>query len=172
MRVLSVVFGSLVLFLATGAVAQGPSQEPVGHLAHVMRGIFFPNSNILFDVQTNDPDAPPAEESGGSGASSRFAGIYKGWPVVENAAVALAEGAKLLMVPGRMCENGEPVPVDRDDWMEYAQGMEAAGIKALEATRSRDQEAVSEVTNDIAGACSNCHGVYRDVQGGNPERCK
>ena len=81
--------------------------------------------------------------------------------------MALAEAAKLLMVPGRLCENGEPVPVDRADWLEYAQGLEQAGIKALAAAQSRSQEAVSEVTNDIAGACSNCHGVYRDVQGGN-----
>ena len=169
MRVLSVVYA--FLFLAGGAVAQGPSHEPVGNLAHVMRGILFPNSNILFDVQTTDPDAPPAEDSG-AGASSRFANIYTGWPVVENAAVALAEAAKLLMVPGRLCENGEPVPVDRADWLEYAQGLEQAGIKALAAAQSRSQEAVSEVTNDIAGACSNCHGVYRDVQGGNAERCK
>jgi hypothetical protein len=174
MRVLNVM--ALVLGLAACTVtqgsAQGPSNEPVGNLAHVMRGIFFPNSNILFDVQTTDPDAPAEAESGGAGATSRFAGIYTGWPVVENAAVALAEAANLLMIPGRMCENGEPVPVDRADWIEYARGMQDAGKKALEAARSRSQEAVSEVTNDIAGACSNCHSVYRDVQGGNPERCK
>ena len=169
MRVLSVAFA--FLFLAGAAVAQGPSHEPVGHLAHVMRGIIFPNSNILFEVQTTDPDAPKTEESG-AGALSRFANIYTGWPVIENAAVALAETANLLMLPGRLCENGEPVPVDRDDWVEYAQGLEQAGIKALEVAKSRSQEAVSEVTNDIAEACSNCHSVYRDVQGGNAERCK
>ena len=168
MRVLSVAFASL--FLAAGAVAQGPSHEPVGHLAHVMRGILFPNSNILFDVQTTDPDAPKTEESG-AGGSSRFANIYTGWPVVENAAVALAESANLLILPGRLCENGEPVPVE-DDWVEYAQGLEQAGVKALEAAKSRSQDAVSEVTNDIAEACSNCHSVYRDVPGGNAERCK
>ena len=160
---------TLLLVLPGTAIAQGPSNEPIGNLAQVMRGILFPNSNRLFLVQRVDPDAPAGQASGAS--ASRFAGIYKGWPTVENSAVALAEVAKLLMVPGRLCENGEPVPVDRDDWIQYARGLEEAGIKALEAARSKSQEAVSEVTNDIVEACSNCHLVYRDA-GGNEDRCK
>lgn len=35
-----------------------------------------------------------------------FAGIYSGWQVVENAAIALAESADLIMIPGRLCRNG------------------------------------------------------------------
>src|SRR5207245_10856948 len=31
------------------------SFPPVGNLAQVMRGILFPNSNIIFTVQTHDP---------------------------------------------------------------------------------------------------------------------
>ena len=57
MRVLSVVLA--LLFLAVVATAQAPAAQPVGTLAQVMRGILFPNSNLLFDVQTQDPGAPP-----------------------------------------------------------------------------------------------------------------
>ena len=171
MRLVSVLV-LLMLFAPGVALAQqGPSEEPIGNLAMIMRGIFFPNSNRLFDVQTVDPAAPPPE-TGGDNASSRFASIYKGWETVEYAAVALADGAKLAMIPGRLCENGEPVPVQSADFIEGARLLEEAGLKVLDAARQQDQELVSELTNDVAGACSHCHAVYRDVRGGNAERCK
>ena len=92
MRVLSVV---IALFLLAGAAtAQAPSAEPSATLAQLMRAIFFPNSNILFDVQSRDPDAPP-EEQGRETVSATFSSIYTGWPVVEHAALAIAEAANL-----------------------------------------------------------------------------
>ena len=115
MRVFSVV---IVLSLMTGvAGAQGPSNEPVGNLAQLMRGIMFPNSNKLFDLQSVEPGTELPEMSSEISeavsavmgpASSRFASIYRGWPDVEGAAVALADSAKLAMVEGRLCENGVP----------------------------------------------------------------
>lgn len=66
------------------------------------------------------------------------------------------------MVPGRLCENGEPVPVEQDNFIQWARELEEVGIKALAASRSRNMEAVAEVNNDIFEACSNCHSVYRD----------
>ena len=109
MRVLSVVFA--LLFLAAVATAQTPSSQPVGTLAQVMRGILFPNSNLIFDVQSQDPAAPPEAESRAT-VTSTFASIYTGWQVVENAAVALAEAQHLITMPGRLCENGRPVPCE------------------------------------------------------------
>ena len=38
----------------------------------------------------------------------QFGDVYGGWQSVENAALALAESANLLMIPGRMCSNGKP----------------------------------------------------------------
>jgi hypothetical protein len=61
------------------------------------------------------------------GASARFANIFSGWQVVENAAIALAEASDLLMYPGRLCQNGKPVPVGRADWVKLLQGMRDAG---------------------------------------------
>ena len=138
-----------------------------------MRGILFPNSNLIFDAQSNDPGAPKKTEAGGSGgASSNFANIYTGWQVVENAAVALAESADLILKPGRLCSNGKPAPVQRADWVKFAEGLREAGKATLEAAKTRSQDKVIEVTDKVAESCSNCHEVYRDKgPAGSPARC-
>ena len=41
----------------TRAAGQAPAFPPFGNLAQVMRGILFPSSNVIFDVQTRDPGA-------------------------------------------------------------------------------------------------------------------
>jgi len=141
---------------------------PPGNLAELMRGILFPSSNLLFNVQTNDPGAARTAFD----ATDNFswvewgAGIYSGWQIVDYAAIALAESAPLFLTPGRLCENGQPVPVDRADWIRYTAEMVEAGKAAYRASQTRDQEAVSEVTNVIAEACYNCHEAYRDKPGG------
>ena len=74
-----------------------------------MRGILFPNSNIIFDTQDTDPGAPPDPAAAGS---NPYAGTYGGWEAVENASMALAEAANLIALPGRVCQNNKPVPLD------------------------------------------------------------
>ena len=151
---------------------EGPSQTPTGNLAQLMRATFFTNANTIFDVQTQDPAAPLPESAHGETATSRFSRLYSGWPVVEHSAVALAEAANFLVLPGRLCENGIPAPVDSADWIQFAQAMEEAGRAGVQAAQPKNQEVVSEFTNQLAGACAGCHSGYRDVPGGKPERCK
>ncbi len=156
---------ALVLLLAACASAgtEGlPAPEPMGSLAQVMRGILFPNSNILFDVQSIDPENPPPAAAG-PGATSTFSGIYTGWQVVENAAIALGEAANLITIPGRLCENGRPVPLGQADWAVFTEGLKDAADVMLVAARARDREAASDATNDLAEACYVCHEVYRDA---------
>jgi hypothetical protein len=149
------------------------TSKPDGDLAQVMRGILFPNSNVLFDVQHHDPAVPvkkPADAAGG--ASQAYANVYTGWQMVEGAAVALEESADIILKPGRLCSNGKPVPVARPDFVKFAQALREAGRKALVAARAKNQEQASDVTNDVAEACSNCHEVYRDKgPAGSPARC-
>ncbi len=158
MRALGFFF---TLFLVVGvASAQAPSNKPSGTLAQLMRGILFPNSNLIFDVQAKDPEAPP--EAGGDGTvTSTFASIYAGWPSVENAALALAESANLIVLQGRMCENGRPVPLDQDDFVQWAQNLEEVGREAYRVAQTKDRDAMIETTNLVAGACENCHLKYR-----------
>ncbi len=158
---------ALVLLLAACAgtgTAGVPDPEPMGNLAQVMRGILFPNSNILFDVQSSDPAAPPPEAASGGGATANFAGIYGGWQKVENAAIALGESANLITIAGRRCENGRSVPLSQPNWAQFVQQLKDAADVSLVAARARDQAAASDATNDIAEACYVCHEVYRDVE--------
>jgi hypothetical protein len=166
--------GALVAAQApTAKPAATPAIKPTGTLAQVMRGIYFPNSNLIFDVQKNDPGAPKKKsgESGGS-ATDTYGGAYTGWEVVENAAVALTDGVDLILTPGRLCQNGKPVPSRQPDFLKFARDMRKAGLAVLEAAHTRNQEKVSDATNDLADACSNCHEVYRDKgPADSPARC-
>jgi hypothetical protein len=147
--------------------------RPTGTLAQVMRGIYFPNANLIFDVQQSDPGAPknkPAA-SGGS-ATSTYGNAYTGWELVENAAIGLTDGVDLILAPGRSCQNGKPVPVRQADFQKFAADMRKAGLAVLEAAHTKSQEKVSDATNDLADACSSCHEVYRDKgPADSPARC-
>ena len=156
-----------------GAVAgaQGPSFPAFGSMNDVMRGILFPSSNIIFDVQTKDPAKKVVGAStSDSTLTDRFADVYQGWMLVDIAAVALVESAPMLLTPGRRCENGKPVPVDRPDWIKFTQGLVDAGKAAYKASQSRNQDAVIEATNEVADSCLNCHRAYRDRR--NIPRCE
>jgi mono/diheme cytochrome c family protein len=152
----------------SAVAAAGPAASfPVtGTLNQVMRGILFPSSNVLFDVQTKDPGAGSKGGTARGDAtttSTRYGDVYAPWMVVDAAAISIAEIGPVLMQPGRRCENGKPVPVDRADWKQYVQGVVEAGRAAYRASQTRSQDAVSEATNVISDACANCHRVYRDV---------
>ena len=94
-------------------------------------------------------------------------GIYKGWDIIDYAAIAIAESAPLMLTPGRRCENGRPVPVTDPEWIKYTLELAEVGRAAYKASQTRNQEVVSEVTNQIAEACLNCHQVYREKRGRN-----
>ena len=81
---------------------------------------------------------------------------------MDYAAVALAESAPLMLTPGRRCENGKPVPVNDPEWVKYTNELAEVGRAAYKASQSRNQEAVSDISNAVADACLNCHQVYRD----------
>ena len=90
------VLTTITMLCAWIGSAQIPAR-PSGNLAQLMRGMFFPNANLLFDVQGKDPAAPPKKFGEvGASATETFSNIYTGWQVVENAAVALEEASDLL----------------------------------------------------------------------------
>jgi mono/diheme cytochrome c family protein len=150
---------------ATAAAVEFP---PTSNMAQLMRSIYFTNSNLIFTVQTRDPGEPvtPAVSDAPSAAGFSFvdwgAGIYTGWQLVDNAALALADVSPLMMTPGRRCENGRPVPVGDSEWLKYTQEMYEAALLVYKASQSRSQEAVSDATGPLSDACSNCHRAYRD----------
>jgi mono/diheme cytochrome c family protein len=144
--------------------SQLPSLPASGTVAQVMRGILFPSSNIIFTTQSIDPGAPkkPAE-SGTVGTDWLIWGgnVYKGWDVVDYAAISLSESAKLMLVPGRRCENGKAVPVSDPDWIKFTLELDEAGKAAYKASQTRNQDTISESTNQLNDSCMHCHRVFR-----------
>ena len=143
---------------------------PAGTLAQLMRGVFFPSSNLIFTVQTRDPAAPvpppsPASQGQGFSVFEWGQGIYTGWPVIENAATALADASLLMVATGLQCENGRPAPIDDAEWIRYTDEMITVSKRIHRLAQTRDQEAVSDATGDLSDACAACHRAYRDVGG-------
>jgi cytochrome c5 len=152
------------------ASGQPLSFVPLGNLAQVMRGVFFPSSNLIFNVQSHDPaeKRAPAAPNPAAGSFSWVdwgAGIYSGWDLVDNAAVSLADIAPMMLTPGLRCENGKPAPVTDADWVKFTLEMVEAAKVAYKASQTRNQETVSEATGVLADACMHCHEVYRDKRG-------
>jgi hypothetical protein len=176
MRVCGVVLALVVVLAASAATAQAPASSvpPTANLAQVMRAILFPNSNIIFNVQSQDPAAPkPAYEPGGGGFSwvDWGAGIYTGWEVVENAGIALEEVTDLVTKPGRVCTNGRPVPLEQADFVAGIQRLREVARDVQAAARAQDQEQVIELTTRLAEACYRCHQVHRIAPPGGENRC-
>ena len=160
---------------ATGAATSLP--PPEGNLAELMRAIAFPASNTIFNLQIRDPAAQPKK----SPASSSFdyvewgSSVYPGWLAVDQAAIAITETAPLFLTPGRRCQNGRPVPVDRADWKQYVAALVEVGKLAHQASRARNYEAFVDISEKLNDTCANCHKVYRDkggTEGSGAIRCQ
>ena len=96
------------------------------------------------------------------GGEDKLYGPYGGWNAVENAALALSESANLLMIPGRLCMNGKPMPLNRPDWPKFVAQLRAAGQAAYKAAQSKNMDNIIDVAATVTEACSACHDVYRE----------
>jgi mono/diheme cytochrome c family protein len=161
----------------TARTPASSASGPEGNLAELMRAIAFPNANIIFNTQLKDPGAQPKKAL----AQSPFdyvdwgATVYPGWLAVDQAAVALTESAPLLLTPGRRCQNGKPVPIDRADWKQYVSALIDVGKLAHQVSQKRDYDAFIEISEKLNDACANCHKVYRDkggTEGSGATRCQ
>jgi hypothetical protein len=150
--------------------AAAVAAPPEANLAQVMRGILFPNSNVIFFAQSKNPnDVKPADDP--SAATDPLADTYGGWTAVENSALALAESANLITISGRKCSNGRAVPVQSADWVKFAKGLREAGMTAYKAAQSKNQDKMLDAADAVTTACQNCHDRYREKPGGVANRC-
>jgi hypothetical protein len=147
------------------AAIEAPKGALTGNMLELMRGIFFPAANTLFNVQTHDPALKQPDASPNPKVFDWVqwgSNMYAGWDYVDYAAAMLAEATPLLLTPGRTCNNGKPVPVERADWIKYTKDMLAVARKSYALSKARNQEAVSDATGDLSDACLACHRVFRD----------
>jgi len=149
---------------AAAAGTGGATFAPAGNVAQIMRGITFPNANIIFNVQIKDPGKQPIKPPGSTPFDYVEWGgtVYPGWQAVDNAALSLIESTPLFLLPGRRCENGRPAPVERDDWKGYVQALMDVSRDAYKASQTRNQDTVIEIAEKLNDACANCHKKYRD----------
>ena len=158
------------------AASSGTLPPPVGNLAEVMRAIAFYNANIIFNTPVRDPaNAPKPQLPVPFDYVQWGYTIYVGWLVVDQAAVALTETAHLLMTPGRRCQNGRPVPLDRPDWKPMVDALARVGNELYVASKARDHAKVVALSDSLNDTCANCHKVYRDaggLEGSGANRCQ
>jgi len=148
------------------AADAGSLPPPEGNLAELMRGIAFPNANIIFNLQIMNPSDEPSIEVGRPFDYRQWGStIYPGWLAVDQAAITLTETAALLLTPGRRCQNGRVAPVERDDWKQAVADLVAAGQLAHQASKARDFEAFVDISDRLNEACDSCHRAYRDTDG-------
>jgi len=162
---------------ATTAGAGGVTLAPTANLAQFMRGVTFPNANIIFNTQVKDPGATKPVNPVPFDYVLWGATVYYGWQAVDQAALGLIETTPMFMVPGRRCENGRPVPIQNADYQKFTQELIALSRELYKASQTRNQDAVSGMSEKLNDACANCHKVYRDVgtaEGGGlgTDRCK
>jgi hypothetical protein len=153
------VNGLLVAQTATPSAAQ----EVQADLNQLMRGVLYPAANVVFSPQIDNPgDVKPVPGGDPSMATDPLKSTFGGWLAIENAALALAESANLLLIPGRVCSNGAPAPIKDPAWATFVQGLRDAGMKAYTAAQTKDQDKMIAISETLSAACNGCHRKWRD----------
>jgi hypothetical protein len=157
-----------------------PAQEPPAsaaqqvhaNLNQLMRGVLYPAANVVFFAQADDPGAvKPIPGNDPGMATDPLTSTFGGWQAVENAALALAESANLLVIPGRTCANGVPVPTKDPEWLKFVNEVRDTSMSAYKAAQTKSQDKIIEISETLSTACAGCHRKWRDRR--TPDnRCK
>jgi hypothetical protein len=160
---------------AGGSSATRPAASPyrlVGTIKELMEGIVDPSSDVLFESVATDITS--------KGVQEKRPQTDEEWAVVEHNALMLAEAANLLKMPGRQVakpgektksegpdapeltapEIAKKIGANRALWLKYANGLQGAALKALDAARKKSVDGLFTVGEDIDMACENCHLEY------------
>jgi mono/diheme cytochrome c family protein len=162
---------------AAPASAGAVSLAPAANLAQLMRGVTFPNANIIFNTQLKDPATDKPKMPVPYDYVLWGQTVYYGWQSVDQAALALQETTPLFLLPGRRCQNGRPVPVNKPDFQKFTQDLIDYSKELYKASQARNVEMMASMAENLNNTCANCHKVYRDVgtsEGGGlgTDRCK
>jgi hypothetical protein len=148
-------------------MAQTPSTEPAqqvhADLNQLMRGVLYPAANVVFSAQSDNPGEikfVPGHDPNMS--TDPLTSSFGGWQAVENAALALAEAANLLSIPGRSCSNGAPVPTKDPTWSTFLQQLRDVSMKAYKAAQAKDHDKIIELSEGLNASCVGCHRKWRD----------
>jgi hypothetical protein len=148
-------------------MAQTPStnaaQEVYADLNRLMRGVLYPAANVVFFAQADNPgDVKPNTGQDPSMSTDPLTSTFGGWQAIENASLALAESANLLLIQGRTCSNGMPAPTKDPDWSKFVRELRDAGMSAYKAAQTKDQDKMIATAETLSAACAGCHRKWRD----------
>lgn len=169
---LSLVVAASGLLLVAQAPSTNAAQQVHADLNQLMRGVLYPAANVVFSAQADNPgDVKFVPGQDPSMSTDPLTSTFGGWVAVENAALALAESANLLTIPGRNCANGAPVPTKDPAWTMFVQDVRDASMKAYKAAQAKDQDQMIDLADTLNAACVGCHRKWRDRK--TPDnRCK
>jgi len=154
---------------ARGAAVTAPASRAPATLSQLMKGTLYPASNVVFAAQDENPaDVKRAKDP--NMATDLLTTVYGKWDAVENSALAIAEVADLLTIPGRKCSNGLDVPLKNADWAKFVQELRDAGMTAYAAAQTKNQDKMTDAAGVLTTACANCHNKYRERKPA--DRCK
>src|SRR5262245_26945050 len=126
----------VTLLLAGVSLAQGPSFQLVGTMSELMVNVIHPASNdILMSIYRGAPKDD------------------KEWAAVQRSALVLAESGNLLLMPGRVRDQG--------DWVKDSKLLVDVGTAAYKAARAKDAKALAALDSQIDATCTTCHKQYR-----------
>lgn len=170
---------TLLLTLAISGMsglAQEPSKDATpqvsADLNQLMRGVLYPAANVVFFAQADDPGSvKPIPGNDPSMATDPLTSTFGRWVAVENAALAVAESANLLLIRGRMCSNGLPAPIQDPDWSKFVRELRDAGMSAYKAAQTKEQDKMIATSETLSTACAGCHRKWRDRRTA-ASRCK
>jgi hypothetical protein len=116
--------------------------QPASTMSELMVTIIYPASDAIFYITTREPKSEAA------------------WVDLQGKALAVAESANLLMMPGRAR--------DQDRWMQDAKLMLDAGRAAFRAAKAKDVAALDALSDQLLTSCTSCHQHYRANYGRRP----
>jgi cytochrome c553 len=124
------------ILLASAAMAQAPTFQPIGNMSELMVSIIYPASDAIFYVDRN----PPTKDLD--------------WNNLSNQALMLAESGNLLLMPSRIRAKG--------NWIADSKMMIDAGAAAYKAAKAHNLDGVRAVNDALYASCVTCHAEYRD----------
>jgi hypothetical protein len=166
-----------ILWMLLGVTACTPTATPVSHPATQFR--IAASVQDLMDGQI-DPAADALWDSVAyiateAGTEDRKPHTDEEWKAVRTNALTLIEASNLLSMDGRRVAAldgpaglGELRPAQiqqrldatHDGFVQFARGLQEAGLKALTAIDAKDPQALMDAGGEIDEACEACHVTY------------
>jgi hypothetical protein len=126
------------------AQAGGPAYNTSLDVTQLMNLVLEPASDILWDSGGWVLDA--------SGYEELYPTTDEGWAYVRAQAAIVVEAGNMLALPGRAEDN--------DAWLIYAQGLSEAGVLAMEAAATHNEEDFFQAGAQLYSVCTACHQAY------------